>query len=100
MKASFNILRVAGGIIDDNQQLWSNAIVVEENTEHSIEANQFASGQKHAKVSISTDNNNEVGRAIASSGLLPGIIEVEVSTTVKAGAMVMQITGFKAQKAA
>lgn len=94
MKASLNILRVAGGIIDDNNQLWSNAIVVEDKTEHSFEANQFASGQKHAKVSISTENNNALGRRIAESGLLPGFIEVEISTTVKKASMVMEITGF------
>jgi hypothetical protein len=94
MKTFLNVLRVAGGIIDDNNQLWSNAIVVEDKTEHVLDTNQFASGQKHAKVSISTDKNNELGRQIAKSGSLPGFIEVEVSTTVKKGSMVMEITGF------
>ncbi len=94
MKAKMNILRVAGGIIDDNNQLWANAIVVEDKTEQSVEANQFASGQKHAKVSICTDDNNKVGREIASSKSLPGLVEVELSSSVKKGVMVMEIVGF------
>jgi hypothetical protein len=91
-----NILRVAGGIIDENNMLWCNAIVVEDKTENTFDSNQFASGQKHAKVSISTDNNNQLGLAIAKSGKLPGLIEVEISSSVKKGVMVMEITGFKA----
>lgn len=100
MKHSLNVLRVAGGIIDDNQQLWCNAIVVEEKTEHLLESNQFASGQKHAKVSISTDNNNELGRLIAASRSLPAFIDVEIASSVKKGVMVMEIVGFYPKKVA
>jgi hypothetical protein len=94
MKSRIHILRVAGGIIDDNNQLWSNAIVMEDKVENVLEGNQFACGQKHAKVQICTDNNNELGKKIASCGLLPCVLEVEISNTVKKGMMVMEITGF------
>jgi len=100
MKYKLNILRVAGGIIDDNQQLWANAIVVEEKIENSSEGNNFASGQKHAKVKISNEDNNAVGRRLAESGLLPGIVEVEIDTSVQKGSMVMEITGFSSAKVA
>lgn len=89
-----NIVRVAGGIIDDNNQLWSNAIIIEDKTENVLDGNSFASGQKHAKVQICTDNNNELGKKIASSGLLPAVLDVEISSSVKKGMMVMEITGF------
>jgi hypothetical protein len=96
MKQRINIVRIAGGIIDDNQQLWCNAIVLEDKAEQTVDGNQFASGQKHAKVSVNTQNNNELGRLISSSCLLPAIIEVDISSSVKKGMMVMEITGFTA----
>jgi len=99
MKHKIYIVRVAGGIIDDNNQLWSNAIVLEDEIENILDGNSFASGQKHGKVQISTENNNELGKAIAASGLLPGVVEVDISSSVQKGMMVMKITGFSQSKA-
>lgn len=94
MRQKINIVRVAGGIIDDNNQLWSNAIVIEDKTEKLLDGNNFASGQKHAKVQICTDNNNELGKKISQFASLPGLVEVEITSSVKKGMMVMEITGF------
>lgn len=104
MKVSMNILRVSAGVMSDPKSndkiIYASAIVVDEDIANQIDSDRIDVGQQHAKVKISTTNNNELARSLALSGLVPGQIDVEVKTSVKSGSITMEIVGFDSKKAA
>lgn len=100
MKTTMDILRVSAGKIDSNGQLYANAIIIDENVSDTITADRIDVGQQHAKVKISTDNNNRLALMLAQSGLVPGRVEVEIKTAVKGGEATFQIINFSEKKVA
>jgi hypothetical protein len=100
MKVTMKILRISAGIIDDNKMLYANAIILDDTVANQIDNDRIDVGQQHAKVKISTEDNNVLSRALASSGLVPGDIQVDVKTTVKSGGITMEIIGFDSKKVA
>lgn len=94
------ILRISAGIIDDNKMLYANAIILDDTVANQIDNDRIDVGQQHAKVKISTEDNNILSRSLASSGLVPGDIQVDVKTTVKSGGITMEIIGFDSKKVA
>jgi hypothetical protein len=100
MKTTLKILLISAGIIEDNKQVYGSVIVLDEGISNQIDNDRIEVGQKHAKVSISTINNNQLARDLAYSGLVPGHVSVEVQTTVKKGVMTMEIVSFDSKKVA
>jgi hypothetical protein len=104
MKVSMNILRVsAGNMVDaktSEKIVYASAIVLDEAIANQIDSDRIDVGQQHAKVKISTENNNQLSRELASSGLIPGDVNVHVKTSVKSGGITMEITGFEPKRAA
>lgn len=98
MKVELDILRISAGKIDDNQMLYANAIILDENVADQIELDRIDVGQQHAKVKISTENNNALARRIAISGLVPSKIACTVKTAVKSGSITMEIIDFNDKK--
>lgn len=100
MKTQMNILRISAGRIDSNDTLYANAIMVDENISDEISQDRIDVGQKHAKVKIDTSNNNELAIRFAKSGLVPGVVEVEIVTSVKGGEASFTIVNFTDKKLA
>lgn len=94
MKIPLQILRLSAGKISDNNMLFASVTVLDDSVAGIIEQDRIDVGQQHAKINISTDNENELARKIANSGLLPCAMLVEVETIVKQGSMQMKIIGF------
>ena len=95
MKIPMNIIRLSAGKIEDNGMLYSNAIVLDDDIANLIEPDRIDVGQKDAKVSMSTDNHNQLAKELAHSGLIPSVILCDVETTVKKNVMTMKIVGFE-----
>lgn len=96
MQLPFNVLRVSGGIIEDNHMLWANAVIVDDEVASLIEKDRFDVGQQNAKVKICTENNNELVERFAKSGLIPGTVTCTVKSSVKSGSITMTIVDFEA----
>ncbi len=100
MKTTMDILRISAGKIESNGQLYANAIIIDGDVSDTISPERIDVGQQHAKVKISTDDNNELAIKLAKSGLIPGRVEVEIKTAVKGGEATIQITNFIEKKVA
>lgn len=100
MKTIMHILRISAGRIDSNDQLYANAIIVDETVANLISADRIDVGQQHAKVKIETSDNNRMATMLAQSGLVPGYVEVEITTSVKGGEAVIKIINFSDKKVA
>lgn len=94
VKTVMNILRISAGRIDSNNQLYANAIIVDEAVADLITSDRIDVGQQHAKVRIDTSDNNRMATLLAQSGLVPGLVEVEIVTGVKSGEATIQIVNF------
>lgn len=94
MKIPLQILRLSAGKISDNNMLFASVMVLDDSIAGIIEQDRIDVGQQHAKINISTDNENELARKIANSGLLPATLVVDVETIVKQATMQMKIVGF------
>lgn len=88
------ILRILAGKIEDNGMLYANAFVLDENKAHVIEDDRIDSGQQHAKIKISTDNNNQIAREIAKLNVLPATLLVNTKSSVRKGELSLTIVGF------
>lgn len=99
MKTVMNILRISAGRIDTNDQLYANAIIVDEAVADLITTDRIDVGQQHAKVKIDTDDNNRLATLLARSGLVPGMVEVDIVTAVKGGEATFKIVNFSDKKA-
>ena len=95
MKTQLNVLSLSAGKIEDNGMLYANLITLDEKQYSQIDLDRIDVGQKHAKVKMSTDNNNQLAKQLASSGLIPAIITVDLETTVKKGEISMVVVGFE-----
>ena len=95
-----NILRISAGRIDSNDQLYANAIIVDEAVADLITSDRIDVGQQHAKVKIDTGDNNRLATLLAKSGLVPGMVEVDIVTAVKGGEAALKIVNFSDKKAA
>lgn len=100
MKTVMNILRISAGRIDSNDALYANAIIVDENVSDQISPDRIDVGQQHAKVKIDTGDNNRLAMMLAKSGLVPGMVEVDIVTAVKAGEATFRIVNFTDKKSA
>jgi hypothetical protein len=100
MKTQMNILMISAGIIEDNKQVYGSVTILDEAISSQIDNDRIEVGQKHAKVQLNTDNNNQLARDLAASGLVPGVVTVEVQNAVKKGAITMAIVGFENKKTA
>jgi len=94
MKFPMNILSLSGGKIEDGGLLYASAQILDDNQADQITDDRIDVGQKTAKVKISTANENQIVKALAKAGLIPGIVICEVETIVKKNEMVMNIVGF------
>jgi hypothetical protein len=94
MKMTLNILALSGGKIEENGMLYANAIYLDEGINKSITDDRIDYGQKHAKIRMTTENNNQMIKDLAQSGLVPGQIEFTVETKVKQGEMSLVLTSF------
>ena len=95
MNTHMNILRISAGKIESNGMLYANAVILDDTVSDTITDDRIDVGQQHAKIKISTDNANALARSLASSGLVPGIIEVTIKTTVRSNEATIQIVDFK-----
>lgn len=104
MKVSMQILRVSAGVMSDpksNEKIvYASAIILDDDIANQIDNDRIDVGQQHAKVKISTEDNNKLARELASSGLVPGLIDVDVKTSVKSGSVTMEIIGFHNKRVA
>jgi len=104
MKVQMNILRIsAGNMVDSNSGekiVYASAIILDENVADEISSDRIDVGQQHAKVKMSVLQDNVLARSLASSGLVPGLVDVDVKTAVKGGGVTMEIIGFSPRKAA
>jgi hypothetical protein len=99
MKTQMQILRLSAGRIESNGMLYANAIVLDEDVADNVTPDRIDVGQQHAKVKISTENNNRIAHLLATSGLVPGMVEVEIKTSVKKGEATVEIINFVDKKA-
>lgn len=101
MQVQLNILRISAGEMIDSQSkekiVYASAIILDESVADQIDNDRIDVGQQHAKVKISTVSNNQLSKDLAHSGLIPGVVPVEVKTSVKAGSITMEIIGFSAK---
>jgi hypothetical protein len=104
MKVQLDILRISAGNMTDSNSgekiVYASAIILDENIADQITSDRIDVGQQHAKVKITTDNDNELSRSLALSGLVPGVVDVDVKTAVKGGIVTMEIIGFTSKKVA
>lgn len=100
MKTVMNILRISAGRIESSGQLYANAIFVDEAVTDFISSDRIDVGQQHGKAKIVTDDNNRVATLLAQSGLVPGMVEVDVVIGVKGGESIVKITNFSDKKVA
>jgi hypothetical protein len=104
MKVQMNILRISAGTMTDAKSgekiVYASAIILDENVADEISIDRIDVGQQHAKVKMCFDQDNVLARSLATSGLVPGLVDVEVKTAVKGGSVTMEIIGFSPRKAA
>lgn len=96
MKTTMHILRISAGKMEDN--LYASVTIIDENVASTVSPDRIDVGQQHAKVRMDTDSNNKLALELANSGLVPGLVEVDVSTTVKQGEAILRITNFTNKK--
>jgi hypothetical protein len=94
MKTPLNITRISAGRLEDNGMLYASALVIDENQANTIETDRIDCGSQVAKVQIDTSDNNKLAREMALSGLVPGELMCDVSTSVKKNVLTMTINGF------
>lgn len=97
MKVPMQILRVSAGKIEESGMLYANAIVLDSEVANQIDTDRIDVGQQHAKVKMSTENENQLAKELAKSGLVPSTVMCEVKTTVKKGEVAMMIIGFESK---
>lgn len=100
MKVPMQILSISAGKLDNGGDLYASVIILDSEQNSQITPERIDVGQKHAKVKVSTDNDNQLCRTLATSGQVPGTCLVDIETTVKKGEMVIKIVGFQPSKAA
>ena len=98
MKTTMEILRISAGKIEDN--LYASVTIIDEKVADTITSDRIDVGQQHAKVRLDTSDHNRLATLLAQSGLVPGTVEVEVKTSVRAGEASLQIVGFSDKKVA
>lgn len=98
MKTQLEILRLSAGVITDNGMLYASASVVDDNIADLNTPERIDIGQQIAKYRMSTDDNNRLAKELASSGLVPGVIEVDLTTSVRQGDASLMIVGFTNKK--
>lgn len=96
MKTQLHILSLSAGKIEDNGMLYANLMVLDDKQANLVEPDRIDVGQKHAKIKMSVDNDNVLAKSLAVSGLIPGVVSVEVETLVKKNEMTMMVTSFEA----
>jgi len=96
MKTQLNVLSLSAGKIEDNGMLYANLVVLDGKQSNQIDPDRIDVGQKHAKIKLSTDDNNSLARRLANSGLIPCILTVDLDTTVKKNEVAMIVTDFEA----
>jgi len=94
MKTQLNVLSLSAGKIEDNGMLYASLIVLDEKQANQIDEDRIDVGQKHAKIKMCTNDNNLLAKQLATSGIVPSIITVELETTVKKGELSMMVTSF------
>lgn len=98
MKTTMQILRVSAGKIEGNN--YASVTIIDENVADTISAERIDVGQQHAKVRMDTSNENRLATLLAQSGLVPGLVEVELKTSVRGGEASLQIVNFTDKKVA
>ncbi|EHA1126511.1 hypothetical protein FG475_15430 [Vibrio navarrensis] len=87
------IIYAAYGQMQDNKQLWSNCYVQADFVSESDKA-----GQVPAKWSVSTDEDNKVGKELVNAlnrARGPIVVEPEIGFTITGGGTKQIIKGFK-----
>ncbi len=100
MKVPMHILSISAGKLDNGGDLYASVIILDDSKSNQITAERIDVGQKHAKVKVDTDGENQLCRTLAHSGQVPGVCLVDIETTVKKGEMVIKVVGFHPSKAA
>lgn len=96
MKSVLNILRLSAGVMEGRP--YANCITLDESMNDLITPERIDVGQQHAKVQLDTSDNNRLATLLANSGLVPGLVECELKTSVKSGAVSVTVIGFSDKK--
>lgn len=96
MRTQVNITRLSGGTIEGN--LYASATLIDGEDIKLITDERIDVGRQPAKLRIDTSNDNALIKSLAKSGFIPGIVEVDLKTTVRAGESSLLVVGFNPKK--
>jgi len=96
MKTKMQILRLSAGVIEGNT--YASVTIIDDSIADLKTAERIDVGQQHAKVRLDTSNNNALALRLADSGLIPGLVDVELKSSVRAGEASIQIINFYSSK--
>jgi len=96
--ATFFAAGLGAGTFKDNEKNesvdYANLIVLQDKENQIIESDNINVGQELAKVPLETSENNSLAKQLATSGLIPGTVTVQVKQLIKKGIMTIKIVGF------
>ncbi|MCF1459615.1 MAG: hypothetical protein LPH21_19325 [Shewanella sp.] len=78
---------------------YGSALVAEGAVDTLVTADRIVCGEQLPKFQLDTKDNNALAQSLASSGLIPGVIECDVQTAVSAGKATLKIIAFNRAKA-
>lgn len=95
MQIQTYLLNVTGGIIEENNMLWANALVLESDDQLDVsEKGNIQKGLKPMKYAIKTDDDNKLVRELAKE-TYPAEFSLSVRSKNKSGIVTLEIVGFK-----
>ena len=92
MKVPMQLLSAGCGALEQGG-LWSNVVVLDDEQHEFNDGSRMDKGLKTAKISVCTENENEVGKRLFTLKY-PIQILAEVETSVKQSQLVMKIKNF------
>lgn len=96
MRTQVNITRLSGGVVEGN--LYASATLIDADLVTTITDERIDFGHQPAKLRIDTSNSNKLIKDLAKSGLVPGLVEVDLKTSVRAGESSLLVVGFNPKK--